>query len=98
MARVRFAARAAASLRRLVAFLTAPNPQAAERLLDDVAGAALLLTDHSLASPRLPGRRPQRSLLTRRYRYRLNYEVVKGDVRVLDVLHGSQSGPCAACP
>lgn len=93
LARVRFAARATASLDEQVAFRRARNPHSAERLLDEVARAVLLLSEHPLAGPRVQGRAAIRHAITRRYRFRLIYRVEGDEVLILDVLHPGRAGP-----
>ena len=90
MAEVRYTRRALADLYAQEAWLRERNPQAGDRLADDVARAERLLSEHPLSGRVVKGT-SLRVMLTRRYKYRLFYRA-RGHVIVVRVLHPREAG------
>lgn len=92
MAEVRLSARAVANLLAHDDWLRARNPQAADRLADDVERSMRLLSEHPFAGRAIAGT-SLRVIRTHRYRYRIAYRATEATVEIERVYHPRQSGP-----
>ena len=90
--KVRFTARALASLDAADAYLRPRNPTAANNLRDEIERLTGLIADFPEMSPAIRGSK-MRYHVTRRYRYRIVYRVIGRTIEIRDVLHPSRSGP-----
>lgn len=86
MARLRWSARALASLTAQDDFLRARNPQAANAVLAEIEALAELLAEFPEMGRRIEGT-GLRFPVCRRYRYRLIYRIAGNDLHLLDVLN-----------
>ena len=90
--KVRFAARALASLDAADAYLRPRNSGAVNNPRDEIERLTSLIADFPEMSPAIRGSK-MRYHVTRRYRYRIIYRVISRTIEIRDVLHPSRSGP-----
>jgi plasmid stabilization system protein ParE len=86
-----FSTRALGTLRSIRSWLGRRNPDAADRVIEEIERACALLREQPMMGRAIPDT-TLRQHVTRRYRYRVIYRVSEDVVEVRAVLHPSRSG------
>ena len=90
--KVTFERLAEADLEEIVAYLSARSPQGAENVARDIFDAVEIIATYPYASRRLTGR-AVRYRSTRKYKYRLFFEIAEAQVRILSIRHPRSGTP-----